>query len=229
MHKALVGVALCLLWVSAAKAKGPTLDYPSLQGQGHGLVVATTAKPEFFFEDSVLSNFPVGSILNMMGESKGLRKGDEIARQFGIPDPALRISKELANALAAKLGIEVTYRESDQVETPTMLWSKRKARAFADAFGPGKLVVDVRSTGWAVSLVGKDRYRVGYWAYAQIVNTTSGKVLALSECTLPPKKKRDLPLIAPMLDDNAAQLKTEIVEASDKCLQMFMSDMLGIR
>jgi len=131
MHKAFAVVALCLFWMSAASAKDAALDYRALEGKGHTAVVATTGKPEFFFEDSVLSNFPVGSILNMMGEKKGLKKGDEIARQFGIPDPALRISQEIANALSAKLGVEATYAESAQVETPSMLWSKRKPQAWS--------------------------------------------------------------------------------------------------
>ena len=56
----------------------------------------------------------------------------------------------------------------------------------------------------------------------------SGKVLASSDCVLPRKKTADLPSIAPMLDNDAAQLKAEIVEASDRCLVMFMGEMLGI-
>jgi hypothetical protein len=229
MLKALfIVVAMSVFMSSASHAKTGALDLGSLKGRPDlESIVSTTGEPRFFFEDSVLSNFPLGSIFNKLGEKKGLEKGEEIARQFEIPDPALRISKELADAVSTELGIEVTLSESDQVKTPTMFTSKRKPRALAEAFGPGKLVVDVRSTSWAVSLVGKDRYRVGYWANAQIVDTSSGKVLASSDCVLPPKKAADLPLIAPMFDDGATQLKAEIVEASDKCLALFMSEILG--
>lgn len=218
---------LCLTLCATASAKNRPVDYRALEGQGYTTIVATTGKPEFYFENSALSHFPIASILGMIDEKNGLKKGDEVARQYGIPDPAVLIANDLSQALSAKLGVDAAFMESGQVETPAMLWSKRKPRALADAFGPGKLVVDVRSTSWAVSFVGKDRYQVGYWANAQIIDTSSGKVVASSECTLPPKKKKDLPLIGPMLDDNAAQLKAEIVAASEKCLAVFRAEMLG--
>ena len=102
MRKTLPMFALCLLVLPVAHAKDAPLDFQSLQGRSVESIVATTGKPEFFFEDSVLSKFPVGSLFNMMGENKGLRKGEEIARQFGIPDPALRISSEVATAISAR-------------------------------------------------------------------------------------------------------------------------------
>jgi hypothetical protein len=224
----MMGLVICALSMSSVSAGDRIIDYPALEGRGFSVVVATMGRTEFYFEDSVLSNFPAGSILGLVGEKKGIKKGQEIARQFEIADPAIEISKTLAGALADRLKLEATYAESDHVTTPQMLWSMRDPAALSASLGQGKLVVDVRSTSWAVALLGKDRYRVGYWANAQVVDTSTGKVIASKQCVQKPKKKSDAPKVVNMFVDDAAELKAEIKATSNVCLKMFMTDMLGI-
>lgn len=216
----------CLL--HSAHSRDRELDYQALKDRKYSSVVATAGRSEFYFEDGVLSKFPVGSIFSMVGERESLKKGDEIAEHFGIADPAIDIAQRLSDSLAERLGVESVFMTSDDVPKPKMVWSMRDPQAIATKFGSGKLVVDVRSTSWAVNLLGNDRYRVGYWANAQIVDSSTGKALASKDCVQRPKKRSDAPLVATMFENEAAELKAEIQTMSNVCLDMFMTDLLGL-
>lgn len=219
----------CALCVSPqALAGNKALDWSGLEAGTHDSIIATTDAGEFKFEDSVLTGIP-GAIPHLIASSKNRQKGAEIASQYGLADPAISISTELAKVLSERLAVSMAYSDEGRDESPKMYFSLRSPKNLQKVFGAGKLVVDVRSMNWDVSLDGKDRYRAGYWANAQIVDTSTGVVLASQICVPKIKKKSEAPYVAAMFANDAAELKLEIWEAVEKCREMFMTQMLGVQ
>jgi hypothetical protein len=228
MRKIFVSMAVACCFALQAYAGNKALDVSQLQGRGYDAIVATTDAGELKFEDSVLTGFP-GVIPHLIASAKNEKKGEEISSKYGLVDPAVALSTELARVLAERLGLSMSYSADGRDASPRMVFSMRKPNDLQRTFGAGKLVVDVRSMNWDVNLDGKERYRAGYWAKAQVVDTSTGEVLASKECIPKIKKKSEAPFVATMFDNDAAELKAEIEDAVNKCRVMFMAELVNLQ
>ncbi len=71
-------------------------------------------------------------------------------------------------------------------------------------------------------------YRVMYSAKAQLLERSTGKVVAEGFCSRVPEATEDAPSHETLLADNAAVLKRELNLAADECIATLKATMLRI-
>lgn len=224
--------AAVLLTASLPAFARKPIDIDTLRGatytevQGH---VNHNQRLAFNLKGSVLVNeLP---LTNLLKASEKLEKGALIREEFGIDDPALQISSELASMLGDLLDLPAVPGSVPAIDEDRGTFARAVKMVdpaeLSDQYGPRKLVVNVGTTRWGVNKRSKDRYFLFYLAAIEIADTSTDAVVWKSACFYPLRRKSRLPHLSTVLDENAANLKEEISRAVDYCVAEFADTAIG--
>ncbi|MEN1930217.1 hypothetical protein WCE37_14675 [Luteimonas sp. MJ250] len=204
-----------------AAAKKP-VDLTVLRQSGYQTLIATTDQtPRMTLASEVWSLSPA-SVLGIVAFVDAKQKADKVRAEYDVRDPAQYIAAALGRETAAALGITSSDQPSGlESSFSSVHLTLRSAKELAATYGTGALVINVGTQNWFADTVGKDRYRVSYWAKAQVVDTNTRTVLASKECQAPLKKRDVAPELSAMLAGDAESLKFELHEAANYCLDVF--------
>lgn len=231
MRKRFVSFALmATLTTPVLAANSVSLD--ELQANGYESVVATKDQtPRFTFHAPKGLNPAhfLGGVAGIVMHAKAAERGLEVLEEYKVVEPAVDIAKGLANLLSDNLKLANDYKDSGLASSASSShFTLRSAKDLASEYGPGKLVVNVGTQMWTLQGTSKSKFRVMYFAKAQIADTSRPDILASSECVYPLKKGDAARDAATMFDNDAASLKAEFREVTEFCLAKFKSDLLGL-
>ncbi|SDR72489.1 hypothetical protein SAMN05216271_0179 [Halopseudomonas sabulinigri] len=175
--KALIAVLLVvtsLLSVGCSSVKTKVLA-PNTAGafSGKSLVLSKYNElPDFPAQTAVNVQFGVVGVLT------AISNGNAIIRRNNIQDPALGISRQLAQGMQNSHGFNVT--EADDFVTV-----KSDVPELAARYQDYDYVLDVKTLGWSSIYFPTDwdNYRVIYTAHARLISVDSGQVVAEQLCS----------------------------------------------
>ena len=159
----------------------------------------------------------------MLGAAAMISAGNDVVTNNNIEDPAHKIADALLSAIAEKHGAEVVEQ---RVETD----SGKPADVVRNTPSSTRFVLDVQTINWSFGYFPTDwnSYRVMYSAKAQLLERSTGKVVAEGFCSRVPEATEDAPSHETLLADNAAVLKRELNLAADECIATLKATMLRI-
>jgi len=184
-----------------------------------GADIARTARERPSFSAMTAGKAAFG----MLGAAAMISAGNDVVANNNIEDPAHKIADALLLALAEKHGAEVV---GQRVETD----SGKPADVVRNAPSSTRFVLDVQTINWSFGYFPTDwnSYRVIYSAKAQLLERSTGKVVAEGFCSRVPEATEDAPSHEALLADNAAVLKRELNVAADECIATLKATMLRI-
>ena len=204
-----------------ASAKKP-VDLNVLRQIGYQTLIATADQtPKMTLPSKVWSLSPA-SVLGIIAFVDAKKRADKVRAEYDVRDPAQYIASALGREAGAALGLASSDKPTSlESSFSSVHFTLRSANELAATYGTGALVINVGTQNWFADTVGKDRYRVSYWAKAQVVDTSTRTVLASQECQAPLKKRDVAPLLSAMLVNGAESLKSELHDAANYCLGVF--------
>jgi len=128
-----------------------------------------------------LPDFPAQTAVNvqfgLLGVATAISKGNVIVRRNNIQDPALAISRQLADGMRAHHGFNVA--EADDFTSV-----KSDVNALASRYQDYDFVLDVRTIGWNAIYFPSDwnNYRVLYSAHARLIDVKAKHIVAEQQC-----------------------------------------------
>lgn len=209
-------IMLCFvvsLWVhGCASVKNIALTPSSSQNlRGKSLVLIKHQSPDFIAMTSGKGMFAVA------GVGAAAKAGNALVKEEGIEDPALKISRSVAQVLKARYGVTVkgisrAYAESDDLQTITRLAAGQD------------YALDVATNGWSFIYDGFNfsDYLVGYSAKLRLIDVKAGKVLAEGLCIYD-WKKAGKPTVSyeELMANDAAVIKKHLAESVDFCARYY--------
>ncbi|MEH6567012.1 MAG: hypothetical protein V7756_16950 [Halopseudomonas sp.] len=129
-----------------------------------------------------LPDFPAQTAVNvqfgLVGVLTAISNGNAIIRRNNIQDPAMGISRQLAQGMQANHGFNVT-------EATDFAAVKSDVPALAARYQDYDYVLDVKTLGWSSIYFPTDwdNYRVIYSAHARLISVETGQVVAEQVCS----------------------------------------------
>ncbi|TXH84146.1 MAG: hypothetical protein E6Q74_02890 [Pseudoxanthomonas sp.] len=230
MRKCLAILALVSAFVPTALA-GKKTSLGALKTANYTSIISTKDQtPRFTFHapKGLNASHFIGGVTGVFMHAKAAERGSMILSEYKVTEPAVDIAKALAGQLGEELRLETDFRDSGIASSIAASHATlRSAKDLAEAYGPGRLVVNVGTFMWSVQGTGESKYRILYSARAQIVDTTERGVVASAECTFPFKRADSARDAATMFDNDAESLKAELQEIVEYCTDKLKSEMLG--
>lgn len=213
-----IGILLTALTLGGCVSVRSVPTPPGALDSLHGrhLTVVTYQKPDFAAQTYGKA------ALGLLGAAAMITDGNAIIADNQVPDPALRISTDLASALATDIGASETARLADRNtkgDTEDLLSSDVQHNG---------VVLDVETINWLFVYYPLDwtHYRILMTARARIIDAQSGKRLAQAPCTYLSDDKSP-PTYDELLANHAARLKAMLAAGSQSCLSKMSKDLLG--
>ena len=182
--------------------------------QGKSLVLIQRESPSFVAMTSGKGMFAVA------GVGAAALAGNKMVKENDIVDPAMTISRRLANGLVDEYGVALRG-ETDAIPTD-------KVDSLADAANDSDYALDVVTHGWSYMYDGfkMGDYFVGYSSKLRLIDVKSGQVVSSGLCAYDAKKagKSAVPHDT-LLSDNAAYIKKELADATDLCVEQFAANL----
>ncbi len=210
MKTLLIVVASLLLSACAGTPSVPVSADALDSMRGKSLVLVHRESPSFVAMTSGKGMFAVA------GVGAAVAAGNKMVEENDISDPAMAISRGLAQDLATEFGIslsgETALAESDSVD-----------RLVALAQG-SDYALDVVTKGWTYIYDGFnfDDYFVGYSSELRLIDVNTGQVLSSGFCAYDAKAAGKGPVTHEALIANgAAYVKRELADAADICTREF--------
>lgn len=184
--------------------------------QGKSLVLIQRESPSFVAMTSGKGMFA------MVGVGAAAAAGNNLVEENEIVDPAMTISRNLAEGLVKEYGV-ILRGETDVVASD-------KADKVVDVAKGGDYALDVVTHGWSYIYDGFNMgdYFVGYSSKLRLIDINSGKVVSSGLCAYDPKKAGKTAVSHDtLLSDNAAYIKQELADATDLCVQEFAANLFS--
>jgi hypothetical protein len=138
----------------------------------------------------------------LIGGAAMVVAGNKIVADNDIADPADVLERELIPAIVKQYGLQLR-------EGPAPVIKVSKPKAVAASQADVDYVLDVESFGWMFAYFPTDwnSYWINYIGHVQLIERTSGKVVANGVCNTSTKPNPAPPTKEAMLDNNAQLLK----------------------
>jgi len=167
-------VAISLLSVGCSSVKTKVLAPDTATAfSGKNLVLSKYNElPDFPAQTAVNVQFGVVGVLT------AISNGNAIIRRNNIQDPALGISRQLAQGMQGSHGFNVT-------EAADFVAVKSDVPELVSRYRDYDYVLDVKTLGWSSIYFPTDwdNYRVIYTAHARLISVDSGQVVAEQLCS----------------------------------------------
>ncbi|NVD98509.1 hypothetical protein [Massilia sp. BJB1822] len=208
--------ALLALLLGASQSAGAAALDPQFAATLNGQTVQPTQRPAPRF-----TAFSAGNALfGVFGALSSVSSGDKLVADNQIEDPTPRLSRTLAQRLAASYGM---------LAAPQALAVDDSDNAALAAPAPNsRLLVDVQGS-WKFAYLGLDtsHYQVEYGARAKLIDTATKKVVANANCQAQSDRKLQPPTYDEMLANQAARLKRALAVLSEACGEQLSHELLG--
>ena len=210
MKVLLVVIASLLLGACAGTPSVPVSSDALNSMQGRSLMLVQRESPSFVAMTSGKGMFAVA------GVGAAVAAGNKMVEENGISDPAMAISRSLAENLVSEYGLtlrgETELAESDSVD------SLRRLATGAD------YALDVVTNGWSYIYDGFnfDDYFVGYSTELRLIDVNTGQIVSSGLCAYDAQEAGKGPVTLETLTaDGAAYVKQELADAADLCVREF--------
>lgn len=193
----------------------PLADSSAASLSGAEIAQTTRERPSFSAMTAGKAAF------GLLGAAAMISAGNAVVTDNDIKDPAGKIGEALVVALAEKHGA----KPSDARVSAT---SGKASEIVRDAPSSTRFVLDVQTINWSYGYFPTDwnSYRVIYSAKAQLIERSSGTVVAEGFCSRVPEESDDAPSHDALLADGAAVLKRELDLATESCISTLKATML---
>ena len=201
-------MALTVLVACAGPSGLKPLDRPALRAsQARTLAVVKTATPQFAASTS--EGRIIGAFFGAAGavgeEAISGSKGERLAREKRIADPAIDIGWSLAQSLMRKYSLQ-----------------------FVKTSGQPDLVLEIATTDWGYRPTGLGRYGVTYDGRVRLVDTRTRAVVAEGVCSSHPMDGAEAPSHDELLRNDGATLKDLVRSIRDFCLRDYRTRIFGL-
>ena len=211
--KALPLVLASLLLGACASTQNLAVSPDTLASmQGKSLIVVQRESPSFVAMTSGKGMFAVA------GVGAAAVAGNKMVKETGIVDPAMKISRDLANGLAQANGMTLSG-VTDAVPSG-------KVDSVGAVAKGSDYALDVVTNGWSYMYDGFNMgdYFVGYSSKLRLIDVKSGQVISAGLCAYDAKKAgKSAVSHETLLSDNAAYIKKELADATVLCVEEFAS------
>ncbi|MBT8097039.1 MAG: hypothetical protein HKN35_09760 [Woeseia sp.] len=184
--------------------------------QGKSLTLIQRESPNFVAMTSGKGMFAVA------GVGAAAVTGNKLVKENNIVDPAMNISRTLAENLANNYGIalrgETTIAKSDSVDELVKLANN------------SDYALDVATHGWSYIYDGFKfgDYFVGYSSKLRLIDVNTSEVISSGLCAYDAKAAgKSAVAHETLLANNAAYIKQELVDATDRCVQEFSANLFS--
>lgn len=168
-------------------------------------------------------NTVLGSIFGLSGGSPvaGPQGTAEIARAFGLTDPARTVQDRFTASLAFELGLS-SLRAVDEIAAGDGLDDLQKA------FGTG-VVLDLKTVRWGISPDPQfgTRYRVDYAARARLIRVEEATVVWQGACDASEREAERGATLGELTADDAERLTEKFRDAAQACADELLGQILG--
>ena len=168
-------------------------------------------------------NTVLGSVFGLSGGSPvaGPQGTGEIARAFGLTDPARTVQDRFTASLAFELGLS-SLRPVDNVVSGDGFDDLQKA------FGTG-VVLDLKTMRWGISPDPQfgTRYRVDYAARARLVRVEEATVVWQGACDASEREAERGATLGELTADDAERLTEKFRDAAQACADELLGQILG--
>lgn len=158
----------------------------------------------------------------MVGVGAAAVAGNKLVEENGIVDPAMVISRNLAEGLAKEYGV-LLLGETDVIASDN-------TDEISDAAKGNDFALDVVTHGWSYMYDGFNMgdYFVGYSSKLRLIDINSGQVISSGLCAYDPKKAGKTAVAhETLIANNAAYIKNELADATELCVQEFAADLFS--
>lgn len=216
MKKAVVLAATVLSLAGCTTIRNQPIDQKASEAiKGQTVTYAKRdAKPDFVAMTAGKAAFA------LVGAALMISEGNQIISSNDVPDPAVSIASELAQAL------EGTH----QVKVMSAVTVNGDAADLSASTAGAKYVIDVETINWLFAYFPTDwtHYRVLYTGKARLIDTSTKQVVAEGACSRNPEQAAGAPTYDELLADNAKRLKSELATAASECVALLKRDMLKL-
>ena len=186
--------------------------------QGKSIILIQRESPSFVAMTSGKGMFAVA------GVGAAAVAGNKLVEETGIVDPAMIISRKLAQGLAEEYGVTLSG-ETDVVPTD-------RADSLGAVANDTDYALDVATNGWSYMYDGFNMgdYFVGYSSKLRLIDVKSGEVISSGMCAYNAKEAGKTAVShETLLSDDAAYIKQELEDATQLCVQEFASNLFSSR
>lgn len=214
----LATVAL-LLFLGACASTQNVAVAPSVLDtlDGQSVVLIQRETPSFVAMTSGKGMFAVA------GVGAAVAAGNKLVRENEIADPAMSISRSLAESLANGYGVAVNGESA--------LATSDDVGSIAELARGSDYALDVATQGWSYIYDGFSfgDYFVGYSSKVRLIDVSTSEVVSSGMCAYDAKKMGKAPVShEELVADNAAYIKQELSEATDLCVREFAANLFSI-
>lgn len=215
--KSLSIVFACVLLGACASTQNVAVSTDTLASmQGKSLILIQRESPTFVAMTSGKGMFAVA------GVGAAAAAGNKLVSENQIVDPAMTISRKLAQGLVDEYGMSL------RGETETV--QSDKVDGLVQMANDNDYALDVATHGWSYIYDGFKfgDYFVGYSSKLRLIDVRSGQVISSGSCAYDAKKAgKSAVSHETLLRDNAAYIKNELAEATDLCVKEFASNLFS--
>ncbi|HEY1181930.1 MAG TPA: hypothetical protein VGE56_06485 [Rhodocyclaceae bacterium] len=156
----------------------------------------------------------------MLGAVAAISEGNEIVTENDIADPAIAISKGLADKLTSTRSVKTV--SSQIVAKSDSLDDLVKTYIGAD------YILDIKTFGWMFLYYPTDwsHYKVQYSARLRLIDTSTKQVIAETMCQTVQGDDKNPPTKDQLLENKASLLKSYLSKATDGCIEVLSKDVL---
>ena len=185
--------------------------------QGKSVILVQRETPSFVAMTSGKGMFAVA------GVGAAVAEGNKMVSENGIVDPAMTISRTLAENLVSDYGL--------QLQGETGVATSDSVDSIVELAGESDYALDVATNGWTYMYDGFSfgDYFVGYSSKLRLIDVRTGKVVSSGFCAYDAKKLGKGPVShEKLLAENAAYIKQELADATDVCIQEFATKLFAV-
>ena len=217
--RALSLVIACVLLSACAGTQNLAASPDTLDAmQGKSLILIQRESPSFVAMTSGKGMFAVA------GVGAAAAAGNTMVKENSIVDPAMNISRTLAENLASSYGLtlrgETGIAESDSID---------KLVTMAEN---SDYALDVATNGWSYIYDGFNfgDYFVGYSSKLRLIDVQTSKVVSSGLCAYDAKAAGKSPVThETLLANDAEYIKQELADAADRCVQEFAANLFSVQ
>lgn len=215
--KAVSMVVVFLLLGACASTQNMAVSTSTLSSMhGKSVTLIQRESPSFVAMTSGKGMFAVA------GVGAAAAEGNKMIRENGIVDPAMTISRVVAESLATDYGLTL-QGETDVVETDSV-------EMFIEKSGDSDYALDVVTNGWGYMYDGFNfgDYFVGYSSRLRLIDVRTSEVISSGFCAYDAKKSGKSPVShEKLMAENARYIEQELSAAADHCIQEFATNLFA--
>lgn len=181
--------------------------------------VTTSQYPKSDFAVVTVGNVLVGGLIGALAQ---ISTGNELVKKNGVEDPAVKISKGLAERLASTRGVTV-------VANGSVVASRDEVPALLAAYPKADYLLDIKTFMWKFNYfrASPTTYALMYQARLRLIDTSTQAVIAETMCTAQTSDK-GAPTYQQFAEDDGTVLRQKSDEVATVCIEVLARDVLKL-